>query len=160
MSKDIVIDNKRFSLDGFMKDSDNLRFSLNLCSYNFKLIYKDERRIIIEKDQKRVSIYYAKDHFLVNGKEITVSSVKKEIKKVSKSVKNENNTFSPMPGRIIKVLVKKGQIVKKGETLLVMEAMKIEHTIKAPKEGVIDKILFNVGDHVDDRVKLIELKSS
>ena len=55
---------------------------------------------------------------------------------------------SPLPGSITKILVTQGQAVKKGETLLMMEAMKMENEIKAEKDGVVAEIKVTVGQNV------------
>ena len=60
-----------------------------------------------------------------------------------------------MPGTVIQVLVSPGESVEEGQALIVMEAMKMEHTIKAHKNTVIDEVLFNVGDLVDEGAELI-----
>jgi acetyl/propionyl-CoA carboxylase alpha subunit len=64
---------------------------------------------------------------------------------------------APMPGTVRKVLVTEGQKVGSGEALVVIEAMKMEHTIDAPKAGIVKKILYNVGDKVGMGEKLLEL---
>jgi 3-methylcrotonyl-CoA carboxylase alpha subunit len=63
--------------------------------------------------------------------------------------------IAPMPGRIIAVLAEAGADVTKGQALIVMEAMKMEHTIKAPAEGRIAKVRYAVGDQVEDGAELI-----
>ncbi len=65
---------------------------------------------------------------------------------------------SPMPGKILRILVKEGESVKTGQGLLVLEAMKMENEIPAPKDGVIKKILVKEGDTVDTGKPLIELE--
>ncbi|MBC3864033.1 acetyl/propionyl/methylcrotonyl-CoA carboxylase subunit alpha [Undibacterium jejuense] len=62
---------------------------------------------------------------------------------------------APMPGKIVAVLVNKSQEVKKGDALLIMEAMKMEHTISAPHDGVIDEVLYAVGDQVTEGAQLL-----
>ena len=64
-----------------------------------------------------------------------------------------------MDGGIIDVLVEAGQIVKKGQTLVVLEAMKMEHSMKADSDGVIKSILVNKGDQVKGRQLLVEIES-
>ncbi|MCD6323926.1 MAG: biotin/lipoyl-binding protein [Desulfurococcales archaeon] len=54
-----------------------------------------------------------------------------------------------VPGRVLKVLVKEGQRVKAGETLVTVESMKMELEIKTPISGVVTKILVNVGESVN-----------
>lgn len=62
---------------------------------------------------------------------------------------------APMPGKIVAVLVEKGHSVTKGAPLLIMEAMKMEHTIAAPADGVIDELLYLVGDQVTEGAQLL-----
>ena len=67
---------------------------------------------------------------------------------------------APMPGKVVAVLAVKGQEVKKGAALVIMEAMKMEHTIAAPHDGVVDDILYNVGDQVADGAPLLAFKAA
>jgi 3-methylcrotonyl-CoA carboxylase alpha subunit len=62
---------------------------------------------------------------------------------------------APMPGKIIEVSARAGQRVKRGEPLLVLEAMKMEHTIVAPADGIIDGVHFSPGDLVEEGAALI-----
>ena len=64
---------------------------------------------------------------------------------------------APMPGRIVHLHVKKGERVKHGDTLLVLEAMKMEHSILAPRDGIVEAIDFAVGDLVEEGVELLAL---
>ncbi|SAL41051.1 carbamoyl-phosphate synthase L chain ATP-binding protein [Caballeronia choica] len=67
---------------------------------------------------------------------------------------------APMPGKVIAVLVETGALVEKGAPLLVMEAMKMEHTIVAPSTGKVGEILFSVGDQVADGAQLLVMEAS
>jgi 3-methylcrotonyl-CoA carboxylase alpha subunit len=67
----------------------------------------------------------------------------------------EGRLTAPMPGKVIAVLVEAGASVEKGTPLLVMEAMKMEHTIVAPAAGKVGEILFGVGDQVTDGAQLL-----
>ncbi|MGI4847157.1 MAG: acetyl/propionyl/methylcrotonyl-CoA carboxylase subunit alpha [Janthinobacterium lividum] len=64
---------------------------------------------------------------------------------------------APMPGKIIAIHVTPGQSVEAGAALLVMEAMKMEHTLHAPVAGTIGELLFAVGDQVTDGTQLLTL---
>lgn len=65
---------------------------------------------------------------------------------------------SPMPGTIIKVNFKTGETVKKGQSILILEAMKMENDIVSPKDGVITNIFVSAGDTVktDDKLASID----
>ena len=64
-----------------------------------------------------------------------------------------------MPGKVIAVLVEPGAIVEKGAPLIVMEAMKMEHTIGAPAAGKIAEVLYGVGDQVTDGAQLLLMET-
>jgi biotin carboxyl carrier protein len=65
---------------------------------------------------------------------------------------------APMPGIILDVRIKQGDSVKKGDTLLILEAMKMENAILSPKDGVVKQILSKTGETVDKNKLLIELE--
>jgi 3-methylcrotonyl-CoA carboxylase alpha subunit len=62
---------------------------------------------------------------------------------------------APMPGKIIALLVKKDELVQQGAPLLIMEAMKMEHTIHAPSNGKVEDLLYAVGDQVPEGAQLL-----
>ena len=66
---------------------------------------------------------------------------------------------APMPGKVIAISTAAGAHVERGATLLVMEAMKMEHTIVAPADGVVADVLFGVGDQVDEGAELVRFES-
>ena len=69
----------------------------------------------------------------------------------------EGGLTAPMPGTILEVIVKEGQRVREGQALLVMEAMKMEHRIQAPRAGEVVSVNFVTGDRVDMGDTLVEL---
>jgi 3-methylcrotonyl-CoA carboxylase alpha subunit len=64
---------------------------------------------------------------------------------------------SPMPGRVRRLLAAEGSSVSRGQVLLVLEAMKMEHAIRAPQDGVLKRICVAEGDLVEAGVELAEL---
>jgi 3-methylcrotonyl-CoA carboxylase alpha subunit len=65
---------------------------------------------------------------------------------------------APMPGTVIKVLVSEGESVSEGQPLLVLEAMKMEHTVVAPYAGTVRRLPFAAGSSVASGAGLIELE--
>lgn len=66
---------------------------------------------------------------------------------------------APMPGLVLTILVSEGDEVKKGDSLLVLEAMKMENMIKSPTNGIIKKITIKQGDKVEKNEVLITFQS-
>jgi len=66
--------------------------------------------------------------------------------------------LSPMPGKVIALLAQPGAAVEKGAPLLVLEAMKMEHTISAPHAGTVKSFRFAAGDQVEEGVALVEFE--
>ena len=66
---------------------------------------------------------------------------------------------APMPGKVIAFLAQPGQAVTQGQALAVMEAMKMEHTLHAPRDGVVDALLYAVGDQVAEGGELLRLRA-
>jgi 3-methylcrotonyl-CoA carboxylase alpha subunit len=64
---------------------------------------------------------------------------------------------APMPGKVVSFAVKAGDTVTKGQPLAVMEAMKMEHTIAAPADGVVQELLYAPGDQVTEGAELLKL---
>ena len=73
-------------------------------------------------------------------------------------VQDTNTLTSPMPGKVIKVNVAEGAEVKKGEVVLIIEAMKMENRIFAPKDCIIEKINVKAGEMVETTTALISLQ--
>ena len=71
----------------------------------------------------------------------------------SVSSKKANDIKAPMPGLIVSVDVEEGQEVKEGDTVVVLEAMKMENALVSPGEGSVKKVLVKAGDKVDKNQK-------
>ncbi len=73
---------------------------------------------------------------------------------------SENQLTAPMPGTIIALFKKKGDVIEAGEPLLILEAMKMEHTIRAPHNGTIRDIFYGIGAQVNEGVTLVDLEEA
>ncbi|MFA6022437.1 MAG: biotin/lipoyl-containing protein, partial [Rhodospirillales bacterium] len=65
-----------------------------------------------------------------------------------------------MTGTVVQALVKAGEVVEKGQVLMVVEAMKMEHSIKAPTDGIIKEVLFAASDQVSDGAQLVTFEAA
>jgi 3-methylcrotonyl-CoA carboxylase alpha subunit len=70
----------------------------------------------------------------------------------------EGGLTAPMPGKVIALIAPVGARIEKGAPLLILEAMKMEHTIAAPAAGVVKAFRFNVGEQVSDGAELVEFE--
>ncbi len=82
-----------------------------------------------------------KPRFKIPGNEVTIGGL-----------------IAPMPGKVIDVKVKKGKKVKAGDTLVILEAMKMEHSIKASEDGTVSELLISVNDQVENGALLMVVK--
>jgi len=65
---------------------------------------------------------------------------------------------TPMPGKIVRIPVKEGDVVEKGSTVIVISAMKMESEYKSPVDGVVKKIYVNEGDTINSHQPLVEIE--
>jgi 3-methylcrotonyl-CoA carboxylase alpha subunit len=71
----------------------------------------------------------------------------------------EGRLAAPMPGKVVAYLAQPGDSVKRGQAVAVMEAMKMEHTLTAPRDGVVQALLYAVGDQVAEGGELLRLQA-
>jgi len=76
------------------------------------------------------------------------------------TVRGVTHLKAPMPGRVVTLLAKAGQTVRQGEPLLILEAMKMEHTIHAPADGVLRGFYFAAGEQVCDGDELVDFDAA
>lgn len=138
-SLDIIQENK----SKFHILIDNQAYNANLIQSDF---YKKQYTIVVNSNTYQVNITNELD--LLIDKMGFSASAGKQI----------NNIKSPMPGIIIDINVKEGDEVKEGDTLLILEAMKMENAITCHRNAIIKKLTVNKGDAIEKGKILIELE--
>ena len=109
------------------------------------------RTATVQKRGERVDVFVEGNH--------TVLCLQEPLKQALRGEAGRTGGLTaPMPGKLIAVHVKAGQEVKQGETLLVMEAMKMEHAVIAPADGRVKEVFFELGEQVSEGVALIALE--
>jgi 3-methylcrotonyl-CoA carboxylase alpha subunit len=104
---------------------------------------------IITEGEKEKYVFVEGKVFKVKPVELT--GIKKRKKKM------EGDLSSPISGKIVSVNVKKGDLVKKDDVLMVIEAMKMEYLIRAPYDGKINKINFKEKDQIEIGQNTVEM---
>jgi len=123
---------------------------------------KHGNRILVDLDGKTHNIEIIQGRVYVNGEEqrFTIQKGKPRVlggKKADAGAKGAR-IKPPMPGRIVSVDVKVGDQVKRGQGLLVLEAMKMQNEITAPTDGLVKAINVKPGQTVDNNAVLVEIE--
>jgi biotin carboxyl carrier protein len=121
---------------------------LNKRSYNIQLIKADfsEKKLLVKIDGQKYNIE-VKDKYDELLHNLGLDSI---------AAKKVNDIKAPMPGMVLNILVGEGQQVKKGDSLLILEAMKMENILKSPADGVVKKIVATKGVAVEKNQLLIQ----
>lgn len=128
---------------------------------SYSMIYQDQSYIIIpqhyDANDKRLSL-------AVNGRELSVQIADSHdllVKKLGFALTKPTvfkDVRAPMPGLVLEISVSPGDQVQEGDTLLILEAMKMENVIKAPGEGTVKSILVKPTDAIEKNAVLIEME--
>lgn len=156
MKRELQLNSEKIAVEINSKDGKNVSFQWQGKDFSFQVVTKTESKIIL-RDQNGLLHHLVIDSSLVVGEgKDALFTTGTTLSKASKL--GGGDMTSPMPGKVFKVLVKSGDNVTSGQTLLILEAMKMEHAIKASKDGVVKKILFKEGELVKGGMSLVELE--
>jgi pyruvate carboxylase len=123
----IIESNKSYNAEVIKADYENKVFVIRVNGQNIEVCIKDKYDELLEK---------------LGMQKISTANIK-EIK-------------APMPGLIVEIKVAEGTLVKAGEPLMILEAMKMENILKSPTEGIIKSIKIKKGDNVEKNQILIQ----
>lgn len=142
---EISIDGRVYKLDAERVGAGNYSILHNNKSYNMDLIQGNGSRHYLVN-----MAYSTYDVHIIDAQARYLESRNK-----GQSADDHNVVVSPMPGKVVKVLVKEGDMVKSGQPLVVVSAMKMESEYKAGVDGIIAKINCEAGDTVEANKALI-----
>jgi len=141
---EIFIDGQKYDADVVMVERGVYSIILNGISYNVELIENGSSKNYL------VNTLY--DSFEIE----VIDAESKYLKSRLKDLGDDTNVIStPMPGKVVKVLVKPGDNVKAGDTVIIISAMKMESEYKVKKDRIIKEVLVKEGDIVDGHQALI-----
>jgi glutaconyl-CoA/methylmalonyl-CoA decarboxylase subunit gamma len=144
----------KFTISGNKYDVELLNIEDNVAEIE---VNGTKYEVEIEKEIKT-----SKTPKLVRKESVPSTSSEKSTVKTSKpsEKKGAGTVKAPLPGVIVEIKARVGDNVKAGETLLIMEAMKMENNIKSDKEGKVISIAVNNGDSVLEGDILVEIGSN
>ncbi|MGD0710855.1 MAG: biotin/lipoyl-containing protein [Bacteroidales bacterium] len=144
----VSIDNKMYEVDIVMVENGVYSIILNNKSYNIELV-RDETG-------KKYMVNTPYNYFPLEIIDMQTKYMKNRMKDDVDS--SQDRIFSPMPGKIIKITVKKGEEVTAGQTVIIVEAMKMQSEYKVKRDSKIKDILVKEGDTVEGNQTLIVLE--
>lgn len=159
MDKKYSINGTEILLKDYKLENDRMTFSLNGKGYSFSLISKESNDLILSNG---THFHAAVSSLNKDGESIVMAQGREAIvsasgKKMKKATAHAGGLTSPMPGKIFKILKEVGSEVKKGEPVLILEAMKMEHSIRSDKDGKVKSLPYKVGELVQGGVILAEV---
>ena len=119
---------------------------------------EDHIDVEVNARRRRARVTQAGGHLYVQSLHGTVDFEVKERFQVRRPEAQAGGLSAPMPGRVLDVRVSPGQRVHQGETLIVLEAMKMEHVISANADGTVDEVLVAKDDQVESGAALLTMR--
>lgn len=165
MEYNLIINDKTFPVTLDIQDKNRCAVSIGDKQFSVGFDRIGEHLLSLEVNGKKINTYIAdtpegKEIFF-NGKSYLVvdaDALEQRGTKKSSGGKSSDEVTSPMPAVVIKVMVKEGDRVEKGQGVVVVSAMKMETTLFAPFAGCITKINVQTGDKVMPGVILVDIE--
>lgn len=161
MTQRLLIDGAPVTLEQFARKGSELSFTHNGTAYCFRLQHgRLEQEIAPGQWQPLI----AQRHTGARGTRVQVGAIEATIGEAHAGAGGGQEAAplsprAPMPGLVRQVLVKKGDKVKAGQPLLVMEAMKLQTTLSAGGDATVEALLVKEGDMVTEGAELVRLKA-
>ncbi|MGE4372649.1 MAG: biotin carboxylase N-terminal domain-containing protein [Xanthobacter sp.] len=139
-------------------ETPDVRYRLEVDGYEHSLALPPSGEIRLDDTRLRSRIYRTGNLFSIFTPSGSASAeLIDPLAHAGEAEAEAGRLTAPMPGRVIAFLVEAGESVTRGQPLAVMEAMKMEHTIKAPIDSIVEELLFAVGDQLTEGAELLRL---
>lgn len=165
MQLQLNIDQQTYKLEIDFKDG---KYSVRLGDkqYNVDCQPISENCLSLLVDDKAYTVFLVDDggkkYISIQGEQFCIEEAKEHdaIRSTAESttLKGIPTISSPMPGKIVKILVREGDRVRKGQGLVIVEAMKMENEIRSPSAAIVKKVNFQEGNLVDTADPIVELE--
>ena len=144
---------------GYAGDSFTLEFEGQRTTASGRFTASSELRVDLGGRRINVTVVSAngKRHVFIDGVSFIFAAID-PLFHAGSGGGAEGGLTAPMPGKVIALIAAVGARVEKGAPLLILEAMKMEHTIAAPAAGTVNSFCFNVGEQVNDGAELVEFE--
>ncbi|MDD4728949.1 MAG: biotin/lipoyl-binding protein, partial [Dysgonamonadaceae bacterium] len=137
-----------YVISNILVTKDNIEFSFKNENLQFNWVITPGNELLLEREVDSWTVI--SQHQLPKNN---------AYKKPHISNHNGAAVTAPIPGKIIEVNIQEGQLLKAGDTLMVLEAMKMENSIQMPQDGIVKKILIKQGNQVKANELLVEIKN-
>jgi 3-methylcrotonyl-CoA carboxylase alpha subunit len=127
------------------------------CAFKILPLGHGRHEVQLEGARCVVTVLAHDDQLAVFGDAGSVQVTRLELGEPGAAAADEGRLTAPMPGKVVGFLIQPGERVRRGQPLAVMEAMKMEHTLSAPHDGVVEELLYAVGDQVAEGGALLRL---
>lgn len=155
MKKTLRLNGQSVSVEIIHQTEKMLHFKFEGEEFVFDLAARKLDQMTLSYNQRAHQVVFNQTSFVVDGIELEIDYPARS--RTKGNLKTLGGMNSPMPGKILKILKSVGESVDVGDPIIVMEAMKMEHTIKADKSGKIEKLFYKEGDQVGARAELVKI---
>ena len=160
--KTFIVNDEEYELEITELSDSKVKLFLNGKEYEFEKHDLSKSKLSLISSGIKSDFFYSKvsssDVIFNRGKRFTIGE--KGISAAGSSKEGTGTLTTPMPGKITKVLKNEGDSVKIGDVIILMEAMKMEHSLKAKIDGKVKSIKVQEGDIVESGIIVTEIDPS
>ena len=160
-----LIDGEEFNIENKKQGQNEFFATVNGKEINLKIV-KDGGRWFVEKENVLIPVFFAKDERNNIYLNIGGEAFKIHKKTVGDEAGGEfggilsGDIEPPMPGKVLKVLVNKGEKVEENQVLILMESMKLQVEVKAPFDGIVKEVKVSEGQTVNAGELIIKIEKN